>query len=71
MMFNCCLFVCLQENLFTDGGLRSEISAIRELLDTGGGMLWGNQSGLSILTMYDCYILGELDLFQCSSVQHS
>ncbi|XP_065907240.1 inositol polyphosphate 5-phosphatase OCRL-like isoform X3 [Dysidea avara] len=60
-----------KENLFTDGGLRSEISAIRELLDTGGGMLWGNQSGLSILTMYDCYILGELDLFQCSSVQHS
>lgn len=54
------LVVCFQENLFTDGGLRSEISAIRELLDTGGGMLWGNQTGgLSILTL-DCtvYLLG-------------
>ena len=45
---------CLQENLFTDGGLKQEINDIRELLDTGGGKLWDNKGGLSILEYFVC-----------------
>ncbi len=31
-----CIYNYVQESLFSDGGRRSEIAAIREILDTGG-----------------------------------